>query len=130
VVVLAAAQKQAELNAALARAFAALADPTRCAVVELLRERPQRASDLAAALALAPAGLSRHLRQLERSGLVAADAVVHDARVRLYRLEPHVFATLSDWAAAMRDEWSQQLRAFKVHAEGGVRPHGARRGKR
>ena len=38
-------------NAALARAFAALADPTRCAVVELLRERPQRASDLAAALA-------------------------------------------------------------------------------
>ena len=129
-VVLAAAQKQAELNAALARAFAALADPTRCAVVELLRERPQRASDLAAALALAPAGLSRHLRQLERSGLVAADAVVHDARVRLYRLEPHVFATLSDWAAAMRDEWSQQLRAFKVHAEGAVRPHGAKRGKR
>lgn len=116
-VVLAAAQKQAELNAALARAFAALADPTRCAVVELLRQRPQRASDLAAALELPPAGLSRHLRQLERSGLVAADAVEHDARVRLYRLEPHVFASLSDWAAAMRDEWSQQLQAFKAHAE-------------
>ena len=107
-----------QLNAALARAFAALADPTRCAVVELLRERPQRASDLAAALELAPAGLSRHLRQLERSGLVAADALEHDARVRLYRLEPHVFATLSDWASAMRDEWGQQLQAFKQHAEG------------
>jgi DNA-binding transcriptional ArsR family regulator len=117
VVVLAAAQKQAELNAALARAFAALADPTRCAVVELLRERPQRASDLAAALQLAPAGLSRHLRQLERSGLVAAEAVEHDARVRLYRLESHVFASLSDWAAAMRDEWSDQLQSFKAHAE-------------
>jgi len=49
VVVLAAAQKQAELNAALARAFAALADPTRCAVVELLRQRRRRASELAAA---------------------------------------------------------------------------------
>ena len=128
--VLAAPEKQAELNAALARAFAALADPTRCAVVELLRERPQRAGDLAAALEIAPAGLSRHLRQLERSGLVAADAVEHDARVRLYRLEPHVFATLSDWAAAMRDEWSQQLQAFKAHAEGAARHHGTKRGQR
>ena len=118
--VLTAAQKQAELNAALARAFAALADPTRCAVVELLRARPQRASDLAAALDMAPASLSRHLRQLERSGLVAADAVENDARVRLYRLEPHVFASLGDWAAAMHDEWRQQLEAFKSHAERGA----------
>ena len=101
----------------LARAFAALSDPTRCAVVELLRERPQRASDLAAALAIAPAGLSRHLRLLERSGLVAADALEHDARVRLYRIEPHAFATLSDWAAAMHAHWSEQLSAFKAHAE-------------
>ena len=107
----------ARADAALARAFAALADPTRCAVVELLRTRPQRASDIAAALQLAPAGLSRHLRLLERSGLVAADAVEHDARVRLYRLEPHAFATLSDWAGAMQHEWAQQLQAFKAHAE-------------
>jgi len=85
--------------------------------LDLLRERPQRASDLAAALELAPAGLSRHLRQLERSGLVAADGVTHDARVRLYRLEPHAFATLSEWAAAMRVQWSDQLQAFKAHAE-------------
>lgn len=104
-------------NQALARAFAALSDPTRCAVVELLRARPQRASDLAAALQIAPAGLSRHLRLLERSGLVAADAVEHDARVRLYRLEPHAFATLSDWAAALQHEWTDQLHAFKAHAE-------------
>lgn len=127
--VLATAEKQAELNAALARAFAALSDPTRCAVVELLREHPQRASDLASALDLAPAGLSRHLRLLERSGLVAADAVAHDARVRLYRLEPHVFATLSDWAAAMQDQWSEQLQAFKAHAERGASHRGAKRGK-
>ena len=109
-----------EGNAALARAFAALGDPTRCAVVELLRQQPLRAGDLAAALALPPAGLSRHLRQLERSGLVAADAVEHDARVRLYRLEPHVFATLSDWASAMQDQWRTQLSSFKAHAERGL----------
>jgi DNA-binding transcriptional ArsR family regulator len=116
-------------NAALARAFAALADPTRCAVVELLRARPQRASDLAAALQIAPAGLSRHLRLLERSGLVAADAVEHDARVRLYRLEPHVFATLSDWAGAMQQEWSDQLTAFKAHAERRPRAPARRRAR-
>jgi DNA-binding transcriptional ArsR family regulator len=104
-------------NRALALAFAALGDTTRCAVVELLRTQPMRASDLAAALGLAPAGLSRHLRLLERSGLVAADAVEHDARVRLYRLEPHVFATLGDWARVMQDHWSDQLQSFKAHAE-------------
>lgn len=109
-----------DVNPGLARAFAALGDPTRCAVVELLHERPMRASDIAAALALPPAGLSRHLRLLERSGLVAADAVEHDARVRLYRLEPHVFATLSDWASAMQDQWRAQLQDFKTHAERGT----------
>lgn len=104
--------------AALARTFAALGDPTRCAVVELLRERPMRAGELAAALALPPAGISRHLRVLEHGGLIAADAPTADARVRLFRLEPHAFASLADWAAAMRAHWQEQLLAFKAHAEG------------
>lgn len=104
-------------NAALARAFAALGDPTRCVVVELLRERPRRASELATAIGLLPAGLSRHLRVLEQGGLVAADAIEGDARVRLYRLEPHAFATLADWAAHMQAQWGEQLAAFKAHAE-------------
>lgn len=115
--VLAARSQSPAVKAELARRFAALGDPTRCAVVELLRAQPQRASDLAAALALTPAGLSRHLRVLERCGLVAADAVAHDARVRLYRLEGAAFASLRDWAEAMHAHWSDQLRAFKAHAE-------------
>ena len=45
--------------------------------------------------------------------------MVHDARVRLYRLEPHAFATLGDWASAMQAQWSEQLQAFKAHAERG-----------
>ena len=106
-------------NAALARCGRARNNSTTA----------QRASDLAAAMQIAPAGLSRHLRLLERSGLVAADAVAHDARVRLYRLEPHVFATLSDWAAAMQHEWTDQLQAFKAHAERSVRAAAPRRRK-
>lgn len=109
-----------DANAALARAFAALGDPTRCAVVELLREQPRRASELAAAIGLLPAGLSRHLRVLEQGGLIAADAIEGDARVRLYRLEPHAFATVADWAAHMQAQWGEQLAAFKAHAERGI----------
>ena len=71
--------------------------------------------------------LVEHL--IERSGLVAADAVEHDARVRLYRLEPHVFATLSDWAGAMQQEWGDQLQAFKAHAERRARAPARRVGK-
>jgi DNA-binding transcriptional ArsR family regulator len=98
-------------------AFAALADPTRRAVVELLRQRPHRAGELAEALAVSPPALSRHLRQLRRSGLVVDDEPEHDARVRLYRLRPEGFASLQDWVGAIGSLWADQLAAFKAHAE-------------
>jgi len=52
----------------LAPALAALADPTRRAVLALLARQPQRAGELAQALSMAPPSLSRHLRVLRRSG--------------------------------------------------------------
>ena len=48
----------------------ALADPTRRRVVDLLRKKPQRPGDLAAALDVSPPRLSRHLRILRKSGLI------------------------------------------------------------
>jgi len=100
-----------------APAFAALADPTRRAVVELLRAGPRRAGELAAALSMSPPALSRHLRLLRRSGLVADDEPEHDARVRLYRLRPEGFVSLHDWVGALTSLWTDQLAAFKAHAE-------------
>jgi DNA-binding transcriptional ArsR family regulator len=103
--------------AALDDALAALADPTRRAVVDLLRRRAHRAGELADALALSPPALSRHLRVLKRSGLVADDEPEHDARVRLYRLQPERFAPLGDWVGGITALWTEQLAAFKAHAE-------------
>jgi DNA-binding transcriptional ArsR family regulator len=98
-------------------ALSALADPTRRAVVELLRAGPRRAGELADALAMTPPALSRHLRVLRRSGLITDDEPDDDARVRLYRLEPTGFAALRDWLQELEAFWDDQLLAFKAHAE-------------
>ena len=98
-------------------AMAALADPRRRAVVDLLRRRPHRAGELSDALALSPPALSRHLRVLKRSGLVTDDEPDDDARVRLYRLRPERFVSLQDWVASITALWTDQLAAFKAHAE-------------
>jgi len=105
--------------AAVDGALAALADPTRRAVIDLLRKGPRRAGELADALRLSPPALSRHLRVLRRSGLVVDDEPEHDARVRLYRLRPEGFAPLHDWVGTVAALWQDQLAAFKAHAEKG-----------
>lgn len=97
--------------------LAALADPTRRAVIDLLRHGPQRAGEIAEALAISAPTLSRHMRVLRRSGLVSDEEPEHDARVRLYHLEPQAFASLRGWLDEVEAFWGDQLAAFKAHAE-------------
>ena len=97
--------------------FAALADPTRRRVVELLRKRPRRAGELAAAFGMSPPAMSRHLRVLRRTSLVEEDSPDEDARVRVYRLRPEKFAVLRGWIEEVEAFWSDQLGSFKEHAE-------------
>lgn len=104
-------------DAALASSLHALADPTRRAVVALLAQGPLRAGQLAEALATTPPALSRHLRVLRHSGLVGADDLHEDARVRLYRLRLESLAPLHDWLEELRGFWTDQLAGFKLHAE-------------
>lgn len=99
------------------RTLAALADPTRRGVVDLLRKKPLRAGELAEALSVSPPALSRHLRVLRRSGLVEETGVDHDARVRVYQLRPEPFGDLRSWLGQVEALWSDQLAAFKAHAE-------------
>jgi DNA-binding transcriptional ArsR family regulator len=99
------------------RTLAALSDPTRRAVIDLLRTRPQRAGELASDLALGPAMLSRHLRVLRKAGLVANSHPENDARVRVYRLEPHAFASLRIWLEEVEAFWGGQLEAFAEHMD-------------
>jgi DNA-binding transcriptional ArsR family regulator len=111
-------------SAGLDRTLLALADPTRRRVVELLRRRPQRAGDLAAALSISAPRLSRHLRILRRSGLIEDRGIESDARVSLYRLRPRHFSALRHWLEDVEAFWAVELSSFKEHTE---RTRGRRR---
>jgi DNA-binding transcriptional ArsR family regulator len=99
------------------RTFAALADPVRRRVVELLRSEPKRAGDIAAGLGMSAPATSRHLRLLHRTGLVEALSVEEDARLRIFRLRREPFAELHGWLADVERFWAGQLDAFKSYTE-------------
>ncbi|MCP3100711.1 metalloregulator ArsR/SmtB family transcription factor [Myxococcus sp. K15C18031901] len=101
----------------LDQTLTALADPTRRGVIDLLRKRPRRAGELAAAFEMTPPAMSRHLRVLRQTGLVEEEAVDDDARVKLYRLRPEPFSELRAWLDEVEAFWGDQLDAFKAHAE-------------
>ena len=104
-------------RASVDRVLAALADPHRRYLVELLRERPRTAGDLARAVGLNPPALSRHLQSLRRSGLVEGHHPEFDARVRVYSLKPEPMLHLKKWLEETERLWSLQLGAFKEHME-------------
>lgn len=97
--------------------FAALADPTRRGVIDLLRKEPRRASDLADALDASRPAMSRHLRVLRDSGLVETTEDGGDARERIYRLRPAPFDQLRGWLEDVERFWVVQLGSFKAHVE-------------
>jgi DNA-binding transcriptional ArsR family regulator len=102
-----------ELNATLS----ALADRNRRAVIDLLKEQPRRAGEIAAALSMTPPALSRHLRVLRRSGLIQEQGVEEDARVRIYRLRKQPFDELRAWLGEVESFWTGELTAFRDHVE-------------
>jgi DNA-binding transcriptional ArsR family regulator len=101
----------------LERTFAALSDPTRRAVIDLLRRSPRRAGELAETLGMSPPAMSRHLRVLRESGLVEEERPDEDARVRVLRLRPEPFDDLRHWLEEVEKFWSGQLESFRAHAE-------------
>ena len=101
----------------LDRTLAALADPYRRRVVDLLRERPHRAGELAEATRIAFPLMSRHLKTLRESGLVEEDRDEFDSRVRIYRLRPGPMADLRVWLEETEALWGRQLLALKSHLQ-------------
>ena len=97
--------------------LSAVADPTRWKVVDLLRDGPRRAGELAATVEMSAPAMSRHLRVLRTSGLVEAELVDDDARLRVYRLRPERFVALQAWLDQVQAFWAEQLGSFKTHAE-------------
>ena len=102
---------------ALDLTLAALADPNRRRVVDLLARGPRASGDLARELNLSPPAMSRHLRTLRASGLVEESHPEFDARVRIYALRPEPMVHLLRWLEESERLWSAQLLAFKAHIE-------------
>ena len=100
--------------------LAALADPHRRRVVDLLAERPRSAGDLARDLEITPPAMSRHLKTLRSCGLVEESHPEFDARVRIYALRPEPMVHLMRWLEESERLWSRQLLAFKAHVETGA----------
>jgi len=107
----------------LDRTLAALADPTRRAIVERLRSKPQRPSEVAEALSMSRPAMSRHLRVLRRAGLIAQEALEEDARARLIQLRTEPLSRLRAWVEDVEAMWNDQLQSFKAHAERVHRRH-------
>ena len=97
--------------------LSALADPARRRAVELLGQSPRRAGELADLLDLPAPAMSRHLKALKESGLVAETHPEFDARVRVYALNSERLADLKDWLAKAEKGWTEQLSAFAKHVE-------------
>jgi DNA-binding transcriptional ArsR family regulator len=96
------------------RVFAALADPTRRRIVELVATGERTAGELAAEFAITRPSVSRHLRVLREAELLAWRG---DAQRRLYRLDPAALVEAGAWVERTRDRWADRLDALEQHLD-------------
>ena len=94
--------------------WAALSDPHRREMLELLRERPRPVGELVERLGLSQPGTSKHLRVLRDAGLVSARAV---AQRRVYELNGAPLRELDAWLDPYRRFWSDRLDALERHLD-------------
>jgi DNA-binding transcriptional ArsR family regulator len=87
-------------------AFAALADPTRRAIVSRLARGDATVSELAVPFAMSLPGISKHLKVLERSGLITRG---RDAQFRPCHLEVGALDQTLDWITVHRQIWDQRF---------------------
>jgi DNA-binding transcriptional ArsR family regulator len=94
--------------------FQALADPTRRAVLDLLRRGSQPAGQIAQAFPVSRPAISKHLRLLRRAHLVREH---REGRHRLYELNPEPLRAVGSWIEQYRTFWSSSLNNLKAFVE-------------
>ncbi|HEX4816747.1 MAG TPA: metalloregulator ArsR/SmtB family transcription factor [Nonomuraea sp.] len=95
--------------------FAALADPTRRRLLELLGSSPESsATSLATQLPVSRQAIVQHLAVLDAAGLVASRRVGQQV---LFRVRPGTLAVAASWLADRAGAWQRSLRALKDAAE-------------
>ena len=95
-------------------AYAALAEPHRRQILDLLRGGERPVGDLVARLPLSQPGVSKHLKVLREAGLVAVRA---EGRQRLYGLRAAPLAEVDAWLEPYRAFWAGRLDALERHLE-------------
>jgi DNA-binding transcriptional ArsR family regulator len=94
--------------------FTALADPTRRAVLDLLRQGSQPAGRIAQAFPVSRPAISKHLRLLRRAHLVQAR---REGRHRVYQLNPGPLKAVDSWLNHYRVFWQDNLASLKTFVE-------------
>lgn len=94
--------------------FSALADPTRRAVLDLLRQGSQPAGRIAQAFPISRPAISKHLRLLRRAHLVQEH---RQGRHRFYHLNPAPLQAVDSWLEHYRAFWTTSLTNLKAFVE-------------
>jgi DNA-binding transcriptional ArsR family regulator len=94
--------------------YAALAEPHRRQILDLLRVGERSVGELVERLTLSQPGVSKHLKVLREAGLVAAR---RDGKQRLYALRTQPLAEVDAWLEPYRAFWTERLDALERHLE-------------
>jgi DNA-binding transcriptional ArsR family regulator len=94
-------------NTALDLTFAALADPTRRAILARLAQGEASVMELAEPFEMSQPAISKHLKVLERAGLISSG---QDAQRRPRRLEPRPLAEATEWLEHYRQLWESSFK--------------------
>src|SRR3954452_14609565 len=96
----------------LSQTFAALADPTRRAILTRLAEGEATVNEIAEPFAMSLPAVSRHLKVLERAGLIVRS---RDAQWRPRRLEGEPLDEAVEWMQSRKRTWESRMDRLEVH---------------
>ena len=100
------------MSTAASQVFAAISDPTRRELLDLLAQREYSVNDLVSRFAVSQPAVSHHLRILREAGLVKKRQL---GRQRLYRLQARPLREVYDWVAHYERFWAEKLGALGEH---------------
>lgn len=94
--------------------FAALADPTRCRIFELIAEGEKSVGEIVSQFSYTPPTISQHLQVLREARLVRVRAV---AQKRMYAVDQEGFKELEAWVEKQRLHWNIRINALERHLD-------------
>jgi DNA-binding transcriptional ArsR family regulator len=104
------------MNDQLTTTFAALADPTRRAILARLSDGDATVNELAEPFPITVQAISKHLKVLERAGLIARG---RSAQLRPSRLQGAALKEVADWLAGYREHWDETFDKLDEHLRDG-----------